>query len=171
VEGQGIEIYDMPEHGPEGATGDWPMPAAPASGDFRAHASSSVASEINRLLNAAREALEQVASEPPARPVEEFQWPEWSGGVSVRSTDAPPESEDAATIRIVLGRFRLSPSELASFRGGEAIRLAGTTGGVVEIHAGGCLRARGTLVVMEDRFGVRVTELVANDSRAGSSGS
>ena len=63
-----------------------------------------------------------------------------------------------------LGRCKLRLSELLKLGTGAVVELDRRAGAPVDLFVNGRLIARGEIVAVEDRFGVRVTEIVARTS-------
>jgi flagellar motor switch protein FliN/FliY len=70
-----------------------------------------------------------------------------------------PVSEARVPIRVVLGDTTLSLGELATIGEGTIIELDRACGEPVPLFASGSLVAKGEVVVIDERFGIRVTEL------------
>ncbi|MBU0926732.1 MAG: FliM/FliN family flagellar motor switch protein [Spirochaetes bacterium] len=79
------------------------------------------------------------------------------GGVMTRTG-----SVEDATIRVqvVLGERDLSLRDLSSVAKGSIIELASIAGEPVDLVAAGVVIAKGEVVVIDENFGIRVTELV-----------
>jgi len=71
-------------------------------------------------------------------------------------------SVEDATIRVqvVLGERDLSLRDLSSVAKGSIIELASIAGEPVDLVAAGVVIAKGEVVVIDENFGIRVTELV-----------
>ena len=61
---------------------------------------------------------------------------------------------------VELGRARKSISEVLDFAPGTIIELDKVAGEPVEVLVNGKLVARGEVVVIEESFGVRITEII-----------
>lgn len=59
-----------------------------------------------------------------------------------------------------LGRGTMTIDELARLGAGEVVRLDTPLNGVIDLTLNGALVARGEIVAIDDRFGVRVTEIL-----------
>lgn len=68
------------------------------------------------------------------------------------------------TVDVVLGRARMRVTDLLQLRAGAVVEL-GPAGGTVEVLANGSLVGRGEVVVVGDELGVRITEVVHNQTR------
>ena len=64
-----------------------------------------------------------------------------------------------------LGRCKMRLSELLKLGNGAVIELDRHAGSPVDLFVNGRLIARGEIVAVDDRFGVRVTEIVARAAR------
>lgn len=64
-------------------------------------------------------------------------------------------------VTVELGRTRMLVRELLGLRVGSVVELDRTAGGPVDVLVNGVLIARGEVVVVDERFGVRVTEIIA----------
>ena len=63
-------------------------------------------------------------------------------------------------LRIELGRTQMRLDEVLQLRGGSVVALDKLAGDPVDVYVNGRLIARGEVLVMNDNFCVRVTELV-----------
>lgn len=68
-------------------------------------------------------------------------------------------------ISVVLGRTRMTIGEILSLEPGTVVELDKQVGEPVEILANGKLILKGEVVVIDENFGIRVTELVGNGNR------
>ena len=87
----------------------------------------------------------------------------FSGGVSSgmgRVRDIPLE------VTVELGRTRLLIRDILDLGTGSIIELDKIAGEPVDLFANGLLLARGEVVVIEDNFGVRVTEIITASDRS-----
>lgn len=71
-------------------------------------------------------------------------------------------------ITVELGRTKLSISELLKLGPSSVLELNKASGDPLEIRANGVLIARGEAVVVNDRFGVRLSSIVTPDRLLGS---
>jgi flagellar motor switch protein FliN/FliY len=67
-------------------------------------------------------------------------------------------------LKIVLGRTQLHLEEVLKLRQGAVVPLDRPIGDPVDVYANGRLIARGEVLVLEDNFCVRVTELIADEA-------
>lgn len=69
------------------------------------------------------------------------------------------------TLSLELGRAKLSVRELLDLTQGSVVKLDRPAGEPLDILVNGCLVARGEVVVVNERFGVRVTDVVSPEER------
>jgi flagellar motor switch protein FliN/FliY len=70
-------------------------------------------------------------------------------------------------LRVELGRATQSLAEVAGISEGTIIELDRLAGEPVDLLAAGELIAKGEVVVMDEKFGIRVTEIVEGEKEAG----
>jgi flagellar motor switch protein FliN len=64
-------------------------------------------------------------------------------------------------VAVELGRTRMTVRQLLDLQNGSVIELDRMAGDVVDVYINDRLLARGEVVVVDDKFGVRVTELIS----------
>lgn len=74
------------------------------------------------------------------------------------------------TISLELGRTRLSIGELLQLNPGSVVELDRLAGEPLDVRVNGTLIARGEVVVVDERYGIRLTEILADAARLGQSG-
>ena len=97
---------------------------------------------------------------PPPMP-EAFSSSSGSGGLN-RVRDIPLE------VTVELGRTRLLIRDILDLSPGSIIELDKLAGEPVDLFANGMLVARGEVIVIDDNFGVRVTEIITAAERSSS---
>lgn len=97
---------------------------------------------------------------PPPVP-EAFSGGSGSGGLN-RVRDIPLE------VTVELGRTRLLIRDILDLSPGSIIELDKLAGEPVDLFANGMLVARGEVIVIDDNFGVRVTEIITAAERKNS---
>ncbi len=119
--------------------------------------------DIEKLLDQASASLDQAAGNEVSTSAEPAPY---SLG------DLTPESESAERqpidllgevemdLRIELGRTEMRLDEVLQLRGGSVVALDKLAGDPVDVFVNGRLIARGEVLVMNDNFCIRVTELV-----------
>lgn len=74
-------------------------------------------------------------------------------------------------VEVVLGRTKLSLQDLASVAKGDVIELESIAGEPAELVAAGECVALGEVVVIDERFGIRITRVLDRDHGAAGRGS
>ena len=119
--------------------------------------------DIEKLLDQASESLEQAAGEgaAPSAPAQPYSLSDLSPNpdpVECQPIDLLGEVE--MDLRIELGRTQMRLEEVLQLRGGSVVALDKLAGDPVDVFVNGRLIARGEVLVMNDNFCIRVTELV-----------
>ena len=121
--------------------------------------------DIERLLDEAHETLEQAGDDAGgARPYSLNDLNGVTGGGG-ETGDIGLISDVELDLRIELGRTQMTLDEVLQLRGGSVVALDKLAGDPVDVYANGRLVARGEVLVMNDNFCIRVTELVEEDRR------
>lgn len=68
-------------------------------------------------------------------------------------------------LSLELGHTRMSIRELLRLTQGSVVKLDRPGGDPLDILVNGCLVARGEVVVVNERFGVRITDIVSPEER------
>ena len=95
---------------------------------------------------------------PAAPPSPPLSFDTGSGGLN-RVRDIPLE------VTVELGRTRLLIRDIMDLSAGSIIELDKIAGEAVDLLANGMLVARGEVIVIDDNFGVRVTEIITARDR------
>jgi flagellar motor switch protein FliN/FliY len=146
---------------PPAAVADAPRPTA-----ARGPAASTIGDDISLLIAHAQEAIASV--DKPADPgipgLAPFQFKDLAG--------APASGEKATLellqdvdldLRIELGRTRMHLEDVLKLKRGSVVPLDKLAGEPVDVFVNGRMVARGEVLVLNDNFCVRVTELVAGN--------
>jgi flagellar motor switch protein FliN/FliY len=83
--------------------------------------------------------------------------------VRVNSLDLLQDVEVEITLEI--GRRRLRIADVLRLASGQTLELSKSAGEPLDIFVNGRLLGRGEAIVMGDRYGVRITEIVAPNPR------
>jgi flagellar motor switch protein FliN len=70
-------------------------------------------------------------------------------------------------ITLEIGRRRMRIADVLKLASGQTLELAKAAGEPLDIFVNGRLLGRGEAVVTGDRYGVRITEIVANPDESG----
>ena len=73
-------------------------------------------------------------------------------------------------VSVELGRSHMNIREVLALRSGSLIELDKLAGEPVDVSVNGTLIARGEVVVVDEKFGVRITEVVSKAKRLGALG-
>lgn len=89
--------------------------------------------------------------------------------------DGPPPNLEIVMdipleVSVELGRKRMSIRDILDLGAGSIVELDKIAGEPVDLLVNGRLVARGEVVVIEDNFGVRVTEIIGSTARAAQAG-
>ena len=68
-------------------------------------------------------------------------------------------------LTVELGRARVPIKDILRLSQGSVIALDGLAGEPLDVMVNGCLVAQGTVVVVGDRFGIRLTDIVTPSER------
>ncbi|MGG5259672.1 flagellar motor switch protein FliN [Phycicoccus avicenniae] len=88
-----------------------------------------------------------------------------AGGVDPRRLHLLREVE--LGISVELGRSRMTVREVLGLAPGAVVELDRPAGSPVDVLVNGTLMARGEVVVVDDEYAVRVTEVVSSDPSVG----
>ena len=82
------------------------------------------------------------------------------------ATDLAPVFDVPVNISAVLGRAHLSVAQLLQLGQGSVLELDRKVGEAIDIYVNNRLVARGEVVVVEDRLGVTMTEIIKDGDAA-----
>ncbi|MEN4010641.1 MAG: flagellar motor switch protein FliN [Chloroflexota bacterium] len=68
-------------------------------------------------------------------------------------------------VTVELGRTRMTLQQVLELQNGSVIELDRLAGDPVDVFVNDLLIARGEVVVVDDKFGVRITEVISPDNR------
>ena len=119
--------------------------------------------DIEKLLDQATESLEHAAGEKVSTTAAPAPFSLGDLSPEVESSERQPIDllgEVEMDLRIELGRTQMRLEEVLQLRGGSVVALDKLAGDPVDVFVNGRLIARGEVLVMNDNFCIRVTELV-----------
>lgn len=107
-------------------------------------------------------AVESQAAAQPAAIFEEF-----SGGTE---SVAPPQGFDMildipVNLTVELGRTKISIRNLLQLAHGSVVELEGMAGEPMDVLVNGTLIAQGEVVVVNEKFGIRLTDIITQQER------
>ena len=88
------------------------------------------------------------------------------GGEEKSASDLSPVFDVPVHIQAVLGRTVLEVSQLLQLAPGSVLELDRRIGEAIDIYVNNRLVARGEIVVVDDRLGVTMTEIVKSNDAA-----
>ena len=116
-------------------------------------------------------------SETPDAPTEELKLDEFAAGEGAlpsamtdeedkTATDLAPVFDVPVNISAVLGRASLSVAQLLQLGQGSVLELDRKVGEAIDIYVNNRLVARGEVVVVDERLGVTMTEIIKDGDTA-----
>ncbi len=92
--------------------------------------------------------------------------PDTAGGEEKSATDLAPVFDVPVNISAVLGRASLSVSQLLELGQGSVLELDRKVGEAIDIYVNNRLVARGEVVIVDERLGVTMTEIIKGEDAA-----
>jgi flagellar motor switch protein FliN/FliY len=115
-------------------------------------------------------------SETPDAPAEELKLDEFPAGEGAlpealgdeekSATDLAPVFDVPVNISAVLGRASLSVAQLLQLGQGSVLELDRKVGEAIDIYVNNRLVARGEVVIVDERLGVTMTEIIKDGDNA-----
>lgn len=65
-------------------------------------------------------------------------------------------------VTVELGRTRMQLAQILELQHGSVVELDRLAGDPVDVFVNDCLVARGEVVIVDDKFGVRITEMISS---------
>jgi len=126
-----------------------------------------MAEQLTEGDNPWAEALaEQESAESGARSAgDEVFKPLEQGAASAAARDLEMVMDIPVRLSVELGRTRITIKQLLELAQGSVIELDGLAGEPMDILINGYLIAQGEVVVVEDRYGIRITEIITPQER------
>ncbi len=164
----------MPEQTPESteAVNETVEPAVQPS----AQPAQSKVQPVQPVTQPTQPVVQPVQQAPPGTPPQRAQQPTVNaqsvqferldgGGPSTIGSDIDLIREVPLEISVELGRTAKKISEILAFSNGTVVELNKLVGEPLDVMANGKLIARGEVVVVDDNYGVRITEIVVPERR------
>jgi flagellar motor switch protein FliN/FliY len=121
------------------------------------------ASPVQSPIDRANEGVVVSSPTPVSRP------PSISSAGTPESANIDMLMDVTMQVAVELGRTRVTVKQVLDLQSGSVIELDRLAGDVVDIFVNDHLLARGEVVVVDDKFGVRITELVSPKSESSGS--
>ena len=100
-----------------------------------------------------------------AEPAQIFEQFTANGGAAVQRTDLDMILDIPVQLEVQLGRTKIAIKNLLQLAQGSVVELDGMAGEPMEVLVNGCLIAQGEVVVVNDKFGVRLTDIITPAER------
>jgi len=105
------------------------------------------------------------ASEPPAANPAVFEQFDSSGGRTKTHNDIDLVLDIPVQLSVELGRTKLPIRNLLQLAHGSVVELDGLAGEPMDVLVNGCLIAQGEVVVVNEKFGIRLTDVITPSER------
>jgi flagellar motor switch protein FliN/FliY len=113
------------------------------------------------------DALTQQPSVAPVGTVSESIFPQFtaSDAKAVQRTDLDMILDIPVQLEVQLGRTKIAIKNLLQLAQGSVVELDGIAGEPMDVMVNGCLIAQGEVVVVNDKFGIRLTDVITPSER------
>jgi len=110
---------------------------------------------------------EQAAASPPAgaAPAQIFEKFNEAGAAAAARTDLDMILDIPVQLEVQLGRTKIAIKSLLQLAQGSVVELDGLAGEPMDVLVNGCLIAQGEVVVVNDKFGIRLTDVISPSER------
>ncbi|HEY4372979.1 MAG TPA: flagellar motor switch protein FliN [Burkholderiales bacterium] len=104
---------------------------------------------------------------PDARPATSMfeQFAPAGGGATGHANDINMILDIPVQITVELGRTRIPIKHILQLAQGSVVELDGMAGEPMDVLVNGCLIAQGEVVVVNDKFGIRLTDIITPSER------
>jgi flagellar motor switch protein FliN/FliY len=99
---------------------------------------------------------------PPSQVFEQFSA---GGTVAPQNTDLDMILDIPVNLEVQLGRTKIAIKNLLQLAQGSVVELDGLAGEPMNVLVNGCLIAQGEVVVVNDKFGIRLTDIITPSER------
>lgn len=100
-----------------------------------------------------------------AAPAQIFEQFTANGANGVQRTDLDMILDIPVQLEVQLGRTKIAIKNLLQLAQGSVVELDGMAGEPMEVLVNGCLIAQGEVVVVNDKFGIRLTDVITPSER------
>lgn len=105
--------------------------------------------------------LADSGDERPRKPAKPAPKADMNGGAPLISAGSSLLSDVAVTLQARLGSIDMSLAELLALHAGSVVELKTKLSEPIELYLNDALVARGEIVAVDDRFGIRIVEIAA----------
>ena len=88
-----------------------------------------------------------------------------NGAIAAQRTDLDMILDIPVQLEVQLGRTKIAIKNLLQLAQGSVVELDGMAGEPMEVLVNGCLIAQGEVVVVNDKFGIRLTDVITPSER------
>ena len=88
-----------------------------------------------------------------------------NGASAVQRTDLDMILDIPVQLEVQLGRTKIAIKNLLQLAQGSVVELDGMAGEPMDVLVNGCLIAQGEVVVVNDKFGIRLTDIITPSER------
>jgi flagellar motor switch protein FliN/FliY len=154
---------NLPGQAPGGsAEDDW---AAAMAEQQSAHDQPTQASGLGAEDDWAAALAEQTAAAPAAQPAAAQVFQPLSSQSSDADSDLDMIMDIPVQLSVELGRTRLTIKNILQLGQGSVVELDGLAGEPMDIYVNGYLNAQGEVVVVDEKYGIRVTDIITPSDR------
>ncbi|MGA2551729.1 MAG: flagellar motor switch protein FliN [Burkholderiaceae bacterium] len=111
---------------------------------------SAMAEQAGQAVNATEKLLEKFGTHPQA---------------ATTANDIDMVLDIPVQLTVELGRTRIAIKSILQLAQGSVVELDGLAGEPMDVLVNGCLIAQGEVVVVNDKFGIRLTDIVTPSER------
>ena len=133
-------------------------------GDIPQHAQIS-ADDWGAAMQEQRAATNTAPAPNAAAPAQIFEQFSSNGASSAQRTDLDMILDIPVQLEVQLGRTKIAIKNLLQLAQGSVVELDGMAGEPMEVLVNGCLIAQGEVVVVNDKFGIRLTDVITPSER------
>jgi flagellar motor switch protein FliN len=108
------------------------------------------------------EAVPAAPAQPAAVAFQDFSQP---GSRSKKQNDIDFILDIPVQLTVELGRTKIAIKNLLQLAQGSVVELDGLAGEPMDVLVNGCLIAQGEVVVVNDKFGIRLTDIISPSER------
>lgn len=105
------------------------------------------------------------AMKPPSAEKAQFEQFSPSGGSSGATNNIDMILDIPVNLTVELGRTKLAIRSLLQLAQGSVVELDGLAGEPMDVLVNGCLIAQGEVVVVNEKFGIRLTDIISPSER------
>lgn len=115
-------------------------------------------------------AMQEQAASPAtgqagAAPAPIFEQFDASGATAAQRADLDMILDIPVQLEVQLGRTKIAIKNLLQLAQGSVVELEGMAGEPMDVLVNGCLIAQGEVVVVNDKFGIRLTDVISPSER------